>query len=361
MDTKQTKFVHFKTIISLCLLFASSLAFAPEAGAFRTFPVVFFAAVAVGFLKTNAAFCTLFSLAMTLCVYLVSGRGTLQAIFFSLTACLFTFFGIYFARLLMLCFKTKNINVKNKSIALVVAIAVLTAVLSLLLCGNVFMYFKNHKANLEYIQKSYGEIATVKYTFYDALSCEYRTYVSFEDTVKNGSEDVKVIYGEDNSIYVSNRKGRLNDEIRNYFEEKIKESAEHDLEEIILSSDKGFRVVKSDINFPNDELVDFTKGYGAYLNRVNYVVNFDSPVLSGERNMFATECEKALKALEEKEFVYGTIVFCGGDANNVFYCLTADMNVKADAAEEKICEYKQEMTQIYGVSEKDILSYWQNN
>lgn len=354
-----------KNAISLCLLFGASLAFAPSAGIIRTFPIVFFGGVFAGFVGAGTIYCTLFSCAMTLCIYLVSARGVPEAVFFALTGAFLTIAGMYFAKLILLFVKTKKGVVRRRAAALAVLFAVASVLLCLILTGNAFGYVKSNKANREYVAKSYGELAEVNYTCFDTFSREYRTYVTFSDIAEIDGKETKIFYGEDDSVYVGNKNGKLNDGVRNYFEEKIKVKAEHDIERIILGSSYGFKVIKSDIDFPNDELVDMSKNYTEYLDRIAYVVNFDSIISKGGRDRFASVCSEALKALKQSfetdGFVYDTIVFCAGDANDVIYSLTSDMNTEPDDAEELICEYDESQTEKYGVSEKDILRYWQNN
>ncbi len=361
MNKTTAKFTALKNIMALCAVFGACLCFAPSAGILRTIPIVFFASALAGALDVKKLFFASFSFVMILCLYLVAGKSVLEAIFFSLIGVLFAFFGLFFVRLLKLAFKTDKEKVKNRAVILAVLCAALTVVLSLALTGNAFGYWKHDNNNRKYVRESYGELASVSYTYYDVLSGEYRTYTSFTDTILIDDKPTRVVYGEDDSLYISNKNGKLNDDIRNYFEEKIKLSAEKSLEKIVLGAWGGFKVVKSDIDFPNHELVDMSKPYTAYLDRISYVVNCDSIVSAGQKQLFATLCAEALTALAEEKFVFDNVIFCAGDANDVMYSMTADMATLAEDVQRLVLEYDESHTEKYGVTEKDILSYWQNN
>lgn len=344
--------VYFKIVCSGLLLFVCAMLFVPAAGVFRTVPFLFAAGIILGFISVpigiSAALCTV----MTACAYLATGRGVMEALLYAVVADILVLLGIYISKLFRISKKTKKASVKKKCVTMSALSAVVCVVLSVLLCGNVVSFIIKDSDNSKYIRGNYGNDVEIKFTSYDALASEYKTYVVFKD----GDS----VYGNDDDCYISTKKKITEDGIRNYYETKMLTLAGGKLAGIISQATWGFNVAASDIEFKNGEILSSDSDVDDYLARVGYVVCFDSIINENEKEKFAPICYDAISALTQSGFEFDSIVLCAGRADDVLFSMTVTPETKPSDANTGIVEFRNEQVKKYGVTEEDILEYWMN-
>ena len=340
------------TIASGIVLFACAVAFVPSAGIFRTIPFFVAGGAVSQLLGMSASTSVLMSAAMTLCTYLVSGRSVSSALFFAVAACLFALTGVYAAKLFAIVKNTENKAVKKRGAAYISVSFLIALFLSFVLCGNAVSYVLNNNANTAYLKGKYGSEVQKRYTCYEALRGCYCTYVSLADG--------KEVYGNDDSLYISTKNNKFNDDVRDYYEEKMLNSANLALSEIIAGATFGFNVVSSDIPFEEGEVLNGDSSVSDYLGRINYVVSFDSLVSENEKDKFSAICAETVLEISRRGFEFGNIVFCAGDAKSILFCAEVTPETSAAEVYSLVLEFDEESVLKYGVDENDVLAYWDN-
>ena len=340
-----------RMFLSGLLLFLCAAAFTPSSGVLRTIPL-FLAGGAVSYL-IGVSMSTSASLSgvMTLCTYLVSGRSVAEAIMYCLVACLLCSAGVYAVRFFKASKKTAKNDVKRKCIACAILSLVLSCVLSLVLCGNVVSFVMNDAENTGYIAANYGEKVDKKYTSYEAMRGEYRTYVSFED--EGG------IYGDADECYVSAGKN-FNDDVRNHYEEKMLFVAKQKLANVVSGATWGFNITAADIAFDKGEILTPESELHDYMDRVRYVVGFDILVSEEDRDDFVSVCEDTVSEIVESGIEFEKIVLCGGNASEVIFALEVTEETRREDVSESIKPFDEKYVRDIGVTEMNILDYWEN-
>ncbi len=334
------------------ILFACAVAFTPTSGVFRTIPFYLAGGAAAFLLGTSAPVCASLSFIMTLFTYLASGRGVGESVFYAAVSCLVALAGVYAVRFFKASKRTQKRDVALKCrVSALVAIAV-SVVLCLVLCGNIVSFLMNASENTKYIDKNYGETVEKRYTSYEALDGEYRTYVSFED--EGG------VYGNDDECYVLAHSKRFNDDVRNYFEEKMLYTANAKLANVISGATWGYSITASDIAFSEGEILTANDSAEDYMHRVRYVVSFESLFGENDRDKFVSICEDTVAAINAGGIDFEKIVLCGGDASRVLFSLTITPGIERAEVNALAGEFDEKQVEEIGVTEMTILDYWKN-
>ena len=343
---------YFKLCAAGIIMFVCALLYAPASGVLRTIPFFVAGGVACELLSVSmgvsAAFCAL----MTLSVYLASGRSVGEALVYAAVSELLLVAGIYVVKLIRIFKKNTNKSVRKKcavlgAFALIVAIAV-----SVVMCGNIVSFIANDSANTEYIVKYYGEEVEKRYTSYEAFDGGYTTYVAFRD----GDS----AYGNDDDCFVRKEGKSYVDGVRDHYESEMLAYAENELAEIISRATYGFNVVVSGINFSEGEILDSKSDVNDYLDRVSYVVSFDSIINQDEKHKFVPICYDVVTALGEKNFAFKEIVLCAGNVDEVIYSLTVTPGMASSDVKGSVGKFDEKQIRKHGVTEEDVLDYWMN-
>ena len=358
-NTGKTNKKNEKTVLSIAIpgiiLFVCAILFAPPAGVFRTVP--FF--IAGG--AFSAMFCAsssmIFALTavMTLCTYLASGRGVVQAVFFAAVACLLSASGIYIRRFAELYKKTEKKNVKKKCVRAAITALLVSLVLSAVLCGNAVSFVIMDAENtdyIEYVKENGGADMRKEYTSYEALTGEYRTYVTFED---DGG-----VYGNADEFGISKKGDVFADDVRDYFEQKLLYTANARLANIVSGATWGFNITASDIALDKSEVLAVSADVDDYSGRISYVVSFDSLINEDEEEKFASVCRDTVAEIDRSGIAFDKIVLCGGNATDVLFCFTVTESTKTTDVENGIEKFDEKIVKPYGVTEMTILDYWKN-
>ena len=342
----------FKMIVAGFVLFACAAAFTPSAGVFRTIPFFLAGGAISCILSVSVRVILAFSAVMTLCTYLVSGRSVTEAVLFSVAACLLAFAGVYVVKFIRAAKRTKKADVRKKCVMSAVVAFAVSVLLCAVLCGNVVSFLVNDAKNSGYIEKNYDKTVEKRYTSYEALKGEYRTYVSFKD----GDS----VYGNADDIYVSVKGDNVNDEVRNYFEEKMLYSANSKLANVISTATWGYNITASDIAFDYGEILTGDSVADDYMDRVRYVVGFDSIFHENEKDKFISVCEDTVAAISASGMRFEKIILCGGDASKVIFSLEITEKTKTEDVSELVTLFDEKQVEDIGVTEMTILDYWKN-
>lgn len=338
-----------KFVLASALLFACTLLFMPELGVMRTIPFFLLGGALANFFGMTNLFSAAMSFVMTLCMYLASGKELAFSICYALVAAIICALGVYLVSLVKIAVKTEKNKLKHKCRALAVFSALLAVLVSAVTCGNPFSYISSKIENEKYIETYYDSSVKVKYTRYAPVAGEYRTFVKF---TKDG-----VAYGVDENCFVSEK----HDGIREVFAKDILDSASLLLSKLAASSDGGFYVVGSQLDFEENEVnLDTTNSIG-YLSRVSYVMSFDGLLGKGDRDKFSELCEKTVDKIEQGGFVFDTIVLCGGDASEVRFSAVISSDKPYENIASAVKPFDEKDIKPFGVKKEDILAYWQNN
>ena len=353
LDLKRIKNSNgFKTAVAGAVLFVSAVLFSPVSGICRTIPFFVVAGVLVRVLKASDLMGVLMGAAMTLCTYLVCGRSVFESLLFCVASSLLTSSGIYIARLAEIMKATEKKGVKKKCSAYISASVLISLVLSLVLCGNAVSFVLNDYENTSYISEKYGDKVEKRYSCYEFSKGEYCTYVSFKDG--------KEVYGNSDECYVSSGRSLINDDVRNHFEEKMLYSANGALSEIIVGATWGFNVIASDIVFDEGEVLPWDTNAADYLDRISYVVSFDSIIGENEKDKFADICAQTVSEISKSGFEFKNIMFCAGNAADVLFCAKVTPETEAGGVSQLVKAFDEKHLEDFGVSEQDILDYWKN-
>ena len=355
-ENKTRKSIISRSVIKMFaagfVLFACAVAFTPSSGVFRTIPFFVIGGAVAFLLGASTSVCASLSFIMTLFTYLVSGRGTGESVFYAAVSCLLTLSGVYAVRFFKASKRTSKKDTAVKCRASAFSALAVALVLSFALCGNVVSFLFALTQNGAYIDLNYGNAIEKRYTSYEAFDGEYRTYVSFAD--EGG------VYGNADECYVLADKKHFNDDVRNYYEDKILVEAEARLAYAISGATWGYNITASDIDFSIGEILTPDSKTEDYLNRVRYVVGFESLFDEDDRDKFVSICEDTVSAIEANGIEFDKIVLCGGDASKVLFSLTLTSETQKADVDSLVEIFDEEQVSEMGVTEMTILDYWKN-
>lgn len=334
------------------VLFLCALAFSPAAQLLRTIPL-FLVGGAISFVLCGSVkFVLSLSAIMTLCTYLAFSGNVGKALFFAFVSCLVSSAGIYIFRFLRAAKKTQKSIVRKKCVLSAFFCFVIALVLSVVLCGNAFSFVAHNGENVKYIKSSYPENVEKRYTSYDFLAGEYRTYVSLRD-----GENV---YGNDDECYINADEERFHDGVRDLYEENMLVNANAGLAYVISGATWGYNITASDIAFEKGEILTESSVIDDYLDRVCYVVSFQTLFGEKDKDKFARVCEDTVAALENSGFEFERIVLCGGDAQKVLFSAEITMETNREDVNGIVTDFDEKAVESIGVTEMTILDYWKN-
>lgn len=348
-DYKKTASKTLGFLVCAVVLFACTLLFSPEIGFLRTIPFFAVGGMLCCHFGMKAKPVMLLSAAMTLCMYLASGKGVMYGICFAIVAGLLSALGVFVLSFIKISVRTAKKNVRNKCVFFAVISVILVFVVNGVCCGNIVSFVKCDSENTEYLVSNYSGVAQKKYTSYSPFDGEYRTYAKF---YKNG-----VAYGNDDEIYIS----KYNDGIRNVFEQDILDTASMNLAKAVAFADGGFYIVKSDIAFSENEILTSKDAAGDFVSRIGYVLCYDGLIDENGKDKFAGACAKALESIMQNDIVFDTIIFCAGDASKIYFEAPVSYSIILYEPYSLIRDFDEETVKRFGIGEQDILSYWQNN
>lgn len=342
----------FRMFLSGLAFFVCALAFVPSAGVLRTIPLFVLGGAVSIFLGMPVKVSCMMGTVMTLCTYLVSGRSVSSTLLFAIASCFFTLSGVYIVKLFAIVKKSENKAVKKKAKAYILTSVLISLFLSFVLCGDAVSFVVRDRENTLYITEKYDSSVHKRYTCYEPFGGGYCTYVSLADG--------KDVYGNDDSLCIRVKNNVFNDDVRNYYENKMLSAANLALSEIVAGATYGFNVISSDISFDDGEVLDAQADVSDYLDRINYVISFDSLVGENEKEKFSGICADTVLEISRSGFEFGNIVFCAGDAGKVLFCAEVKPETKASEVFSKVSRFDENMVLAYGVTESDILGYWEN-
>ena len=341
-----------RTLCEGLALFVCAMMYVPSSGVLRTIPFFIVGGVVSQLLAVSVSTTAFMSAVFTLFLYLVDVRSVSSALFFAVIACLLSLSGVYLSKLFVIAKKTENKSVRKKAQSYMIFSVLIAIFLSVVLCGNAFSFVLRDKENMSYISDKYDENISKRYTCFEPLKGGYCTYVSLKD----GND----VYGNDDTLYILAKETLYNDDVRNFYEDKMLSSANLALSEIITGATWGFNVVSSDIPFENGEVIDASSDVSDYLSRINYVVTFDSLVSKNEKDKFTAICADTFHEISRRNFEFGNIVFCAGDAKDVLFCVKVDMDTSVGEISSLVSVFDEEVILEYGADENVVLSYWEN-
>lgn len=343
---------YFKIILAGILLFSGAAVFVPMAGVLRTLPFLTVIGIVLGILKVSVGLSCALCGVMTVCAYLLTGRGVVEAVLCTLAAEVLVVLGMYVSKLFAIAVRTENKSVKKKCLSFSALAVLASLVLTVAVCGNLYSFVRNNSINSKYINSCYDDTVQKRYTSYEALCGEYRTYVSFRD----GDS----VYGNDDSCHISVKNGVLTDGIRDFYESAMLEKANAGLASVISNATWGFNVASSDIEFEDGEILTPSSDVSDYMPRIGYVVCFDSIIGENEKDKFAPICRDAVYALKQSGFVYEYVVLCAGRADKVLFSFVVTPETEMSDVDGNIEEFDEKKLRHYSVSEEAILDYWLN-
>lgn len=338
-------------VLAGVLLLTALLLYSPGTGLFRTIPFVSIAGAAVYLFKMPVKNTGIFCFVLTLCIYIFCGIEILAALFYAAVGAVLFYLGAFVCRLLVLFAKTKNPSVKKKSLAIAVVMTVVLLAVSFFANGDVFSFVKNDADNTKYLSDSYGDDVEKKYTMYHPLEMEYRTYVTFKDG--------RFVLGDDFECYICVKNGELYDGVKEHYIEKLLSQLEAELSKITGGAKSGFFVVDSKI-MTGTENVSFENGNEPFRSDVGYVLCYDGLLQEDEKELFESLCMVTLGSIQEAGFAYEGIVFCAGNGREVLFTASAGKQSSAAQMKGGSKSFDEADLKAYGITEEDVLAYWQN-
>ena len=351
-DKKQSFFKSptFGMIASGLVVFLGVLAFLPEAGFIRTLPLMIVCGFVCERLCSNMLFYCVTAALLNFLMYLFRGSSIAGAFVYTLLAVVLVFCGVYVSKLASLAKKTSNKATKKKCFAYAAASVLVAAVVSVVMCGNVVSALIHDSRNTGYIEEHYGEKVQTRFTAYSPLDGEYRTYIDFADG--------EVLLGRDNEYFVSHKANLLTDGCRDYFEDKLLETADRRLSLVISEATDAFEITESDIDLEYGEVLPDEPDIARYLDRVRYVVSLYSII--EQRESFEEICRDCVAKISEYEYAFDEIVICGGNSSEVLFSLAVKKGMTQDEVGQAIQDFAPEQVEHLGVTEKTVLDYWYN-
>ena len=337
---------NVKTLLCCILLFVCAALFVPKAGVFRTIPFFVIGGIASKKLGMTLKFSCFLSAVFTLCLYLAYGKYVSAAVVFAAVSALLTGLGILFASFLEIALKTKKKTVKAKCLFFALISLVVSVFISMLFCGNPVSFIEHDKANTAYLTENYGDTVEKKYTSFSSEDATYRTYVKF---YTNG-----VVHGAEDDCYVNEH----TDGIRDVFLDRIALECSVGLSKLTADKNGGFYVAGTD--FVLGETLSPVKDREEYVNRLCYVLAYDSLLSENDEDKFVAACEKAIDSIEREEFEFYEIVLCGGDASDIYFGVKIKPATDVSDVSKLVTSFDDNLISVYGMSKEDILSYWQN-
>lgn len=334
------------------VLFACAVAFTPSSGVFRTLPLFLVGGAVSYLLSVSVKMTAVLSAFMTLCTYLASGRGVGESVLYAGVSCLVSVAGMYIFRFVKAAVKTQKKAVRSKCIISAILAFAVAVLLCAVLCGNVVSFIIHNAENTDYISTNYGGTVEKRFTSYEALDGEYRTYVSFNDGEN--------IYGNADECYIVVYEENVNDDVRNYFEQKMLYSANAALASVISKATWGYNITASDIAFEKGEVLAPDSEAEDYMDRIRYVVSFESIYDENERDKFVSVCRDTVSVIASSGFVFEKIVLCGGNASDVLFSLEVTENVTGADVERLVTDFDEKQVYDMGVTKMTILDYWNN-
>ena len=341
-----------RTVAAGFVLFLCAFAFSPEARIVRTIPLFLVGGARSFVLVSSVKLVLSFSFVMTLCAYLALSGNVGKALFFAVVSCLLSSAGIYVFRFLKAAKKTQKSIVRKKCIFSAAFCCAVAVVLSFVLCGDAVSFVIHDAENTQYIKENYPTDVVKSYTAYDFSKGEYLTFVSFRD-----GDDV---YGNADECYINADVKHFNDGVRNHYEETMLVSAKASLAYVISGATWGYNITASDIAFEKGEILTSDSDINDYLDRINYVVSFQTLFGKNDKEKFVIVCEDTVAVLKANGFEFERIVLCGGDAENVLFCAEITMETGKDDVSVLVRDFDEKIVESIGVTEMTILDYWKN-
>ncbi len=342
--------VNVKMIVSALAVFVGVLTYVPQASVIRSFPFVALFALVAYVLYPNVKCNVTVVFVLTFVMYCLYANTVLQSLVFSVVAVVVSLAAICCKFLAGKMRQSKSAALRKRCLIYLFVVAAVSLALYIFMCGNVFSSYSNHAFNKEYVNKNYADKINVKYTNFDYKTLSYKTYIDFVDGVDKIDE---------NEYFISKKKGKITDGYRDYFEDKMLVSSEMYLSGIIENATDAFRIVASEIDFENNEIISPDADYENYLERTSYVVGLYSII--DTKDDFERLCRDCISQLEEnKEFAFERIVLCGGNSAKIKFALELDTKQTLQTATDNIREFSQDELSGFGISEKHLLDYWLN-
>ena len=339
----------YKVVIPAVIVFLATLSYMPSAGILRTVPFMLVSGIVAGLFGMGTYASVICGAVFSLCTYLVHGKGVLESVLFAVLAVVFVLGGVYVGKLVKTAVKTVKLSVRRKCFVYILAVMAVEIVFACIFCGNAFSYVKYNKLNTHYVEKYYGDSVNVRYSAYEWLCGEVRTYVTF----KEGD----TVVGADDDCYISTKNGKVTDNVRDCYEEAMLTGADKELAKMLINVTGAFEITESDIDLNNGEILTKTSSLDDYKQRVSYVVSFYSFV--EEKADFEVLCRDALVTVNGNGFEYNEIVFCAGNAEKMLFSFRMDKNTKEEDVKSLVKNYDDKDVARFGIDEKTILDYWQ--
>lgn len=361
MNGKEKKKIHISkqainVIVSGFVLFLCAFAFTPSAGVLRTIPFFLLGGAVCSVLSVDAGLVAAMSAIMTLCMYFATGRNVGEALVFAVVSCLVSVSGVYAVGFVNSARKTTKKSVRKKCVTATVFAVVIPVVLSAVLCGNVVSFVISDGSNTERVEYMNEKLADAraekKFTSYDTLSGEYRTYVQFRH---NGG-----LTGADDDCYISKKNGVLTDCVRDYYKDGLLSTAAGRIAGAVSGATWGYNIAAIDMALEDGEILTPSSSLDDYMDRVSCVVSFESLFYEDDRDDFASICRDTVTAIKSSGIEFDKIVLCGGNAGEVVFSMTLTEDTKTEDVYKAVEEFDEKHISDVGTSEQAILDYWQN-
>lgn len=340
-----------KMLLCALLLFISVILYLPQSSVIRTIPLVLLFSAASFGVYPNLVYNLGVHFTLSFLFYIVYGSSLIQSVIFSALAVFYSLCAI-FILILVLKYRGEKSAINKKRCIMYIAVCfAVSVIIYCFTCGNVFSATTAHSTNAKYVRENYGDKVKVMHTNFDFATRTYRTHIKFDDDgYKVGAHDM---------CFVSNKKGKITDGYRDYFEDKMLFDSQVILSGIIENCTDAFQIAESDIEFENGEILSQNPDCREFFDRTSYVVAFYSIVnTKDEFSRLVKDCISELA--KHDEFTFEKIVFCAGNASEFKFILEYTHNVTTDKIDEMIVPYSDKLLKGTGVTGKTLMEFWQN-
>ena len=344
LTEKKTSLTGLRIAVSTLLIFAGVMMYLPQSSVVRTLPAVLVFTAVADMVYRNVKFTLLCNGIFAFSILCAKGNEVAYSLVYTILSVFLSLLCIYGFRLLSAGNKTKNPELKKKCKTRSIIVLALSFAVYMLACGNIISCIVEKNANHSYIEKNYGNNVEIHYTAFDAISREYKTYVSFTD-------DGGTI-GLTEDFYVS----LSTDNVRDYYEDKLMKTGEKKLKTALMNAVDMFEITNSGFTLDKNVVIDSNSEFDTFADRGWYVVSLYHIV--EEKNEFeklVNDCRESLT-----DMAFSEIVICGGNANKVLFTSTLIKDSEGNTLTSEISEFDEKQMEKYGVTEMTVLDYWYN-
>lgn len=345
---KNQKSDGFGRLLLAALLVGMSVwFFSTERGVFETIPLLVFLPPLAVFLYPHKRIILLFSGAFAILFSLVEKSDFKYTAIYTAVCLAFTGVGMLVKWLITVSLKGDRTK-KSLYTSISGVLTILLVMFYILLCGNTIENIAAQNKVKDYIKtQGFTDKLTIHNTYYNYTEGKYLTRVRFAD----GKNKIEA------ELSVGKKNATVNG-YQNYIEDKLTSAARIDLVDLLNTKfpSDDFATRNGDFQSDGKKPLSLSDDVKDYYGSMRFEIAFYSAF--ADKKQFTDACSNYYKFLEEKNFIYNTITFYGGNGNDAFlYQMTVTKGLSTEELEKRTLPFDKDSFKTLD-REEDYRNHW---